>query len=120
MEYENLVDIARYDVPEFDDEYKKMINDGTLDADSGIHIVFSYVFVPLVIDAINSDNQDLEKRLFNFIEKMAESKDKKISEVVDFTIMEELHDNIPTEKLVSLLSGDESKRSLSCVLGYMN
>lgn len=120
MKYENLVNEARHDIPEFEAEYTKMINEGTLYADSGVHIVFSYAFVPLVIDAIKSNDQDLENRLFDFIEKMAESNDKLVSEVVDFTIMEELHDNVPNDTLIPLLKGDESKRSLSCVLGYMN
>lgn len=58
------------------------------------------------------------RKYFNFLEKTARSNDKLISEAVDFTVMQELHDVLPDDKLKPYL-GNESKVSLSAVSGYM-
>ena len=58
------------------------------------------------------------RKYFNFLEETARSNDKLISEVVDSTVMEELHDYLPDDKLKPYL-GNESKVSLSAVSGYM-
>lgn len=49
--------------------------------------------MPLVEKAIKEKDERQKKKYFEFLEKMAESKEKLISEIVDFTIMEELHDD---------------------------
>ena len=49
---------------------------------------------------------------------MARSNDKLISEVVESTVMEELHDYLSDDKFKPYL-GNESKVSLSAVSGYM-
>ena len=54
----------------------------------------------------------------HFLEEMARSNDKLISEVVESTVMEELHDYLSDDKFKPYL-GNESKVSLSAVSGYM-
>ena len=58
------------------------------------------------------------RKYFNFLEEMARSNDKLISEVVESTVMEELHDYLSDDKFKPYL-GNESKVSLSAVSGYM-
>ena len=106
MEYNELINDARKRIPEFDAEYRRQREEDILDADSGVHVVFAYAFVPIAVKAAESDDKNLQKEVFGFIEDMAKEKDKAVSEVC--------------EDILKPLLGRESLLSLSAVSGYMN
>ena len=119
MEYNELINDARKRIPEFDAEYRRQREEDILDADSGVHVVFAYAVVPRAVKAAESDDKNLQKEVFGFIEDMAKEKDKAVSEVCDFTVMEGLRDEV-SEDILKPLLGRESLLSLSAVSGYMN
>lgn len=114
----NLIDRAKKEVPGFREEYEKMVDEDVIDEETGAHIVFSYIFIPIAKKSIEEKNVEVRDKVFDFIEEMAESKDHTVSEVCDFTVMEELYDEYPTDVLIPLL-GKESKKSLSAISRYM-
>lgn len=118
MKYGELINETRREIPAFNTRYNKLVKDDIIDKDTGVHVIFSYVFVPLVEESMKKKETSLRKELFDFLEKMAAEKDKGISEVCDFTVMEELCDEFPRETLIPLM-GEESKKSLSAVSQYM-
>ena len=91
----------------------------SLTLESGVHVGCAFAFGPIAVTAAESDDKNLQKEVFGFIEDMAKEKDKAVSEVCDFTVMEGLRDEV-SEDILKPLLGRESLLSLSAVSGYMN
>lgn len=102
MDYESLLNSALEELPEFKKQYEKEIKEDSIDANSGMHTVFSIVFVPLLLKAMQSD-VELANRMFEFIEKMETSGSALVGEVSEFTIMEELCDELSDDELLPFL-----------------
>lgn len=111
MNYETLVERALEEIPEFNSFYYSELENNNLFEDSGVHVVFSYVFVPLFTRAIKSNNQELVKRLSEFLEKMEESDDVLVQEVSAFTVIEELADEFSSAELDEHLLPNSLKSS---------
>lgn len=114
----NLIKTAMAELPEFKEEYEKQIAEDIIDDETGLHIVFEYAFDPLVIEAVQSKDTEKCKRFFDFIEKMAESRDDDVMEVTDFSVMERLIGDIGKAELVKHL-GKYSMESFEQVGQYM-
>ena len=56
LTYENLIDNAKAFIPEFRTRYDEQIQADLIDKASGVHTVFSVVFVPLLQDSIKRFN----------------------------------------------------------------
>ena len=119
LKYETLLNDAFQDIPEFANEYKKMVKMGYFDDETGKHIVFSWAFVPLLKDAILNNNTMLSSRMLSFLEKMASSDDHLVQEVCDFTVLEELCDQVSPETVYPLL-GKSTKEGFHAISRYMN
>ena len=118
LQYDILVKMALSELPEFATKYNKMLNDGIFDNETGNHIVFSWTFVPLLKDAIKNNKTDLRDRMLGFLEKMAASDDHLVQEVCDFTVLEELCDEIPTKYLYPLL-GKHAREGYNAITKYL-
>lgn len=92
MKYEEIIGLARAEIPEFEKAYIKEVELDNIDDNSGVHTVFSFVFVPLFKKAINENDSELANRMALFLEKMESSGVQWVSEVVEFTVLEELCD----------------------------
>ena len=117
MNYKTLLFEVQKEIPEFGKKYKEALQKDLIDKESGMHTVFSYVFNPLLSEAIKKDQQ-LAKRMFNFVEKMAESPDKYVQEVCDFTILEEIGDEYADKEFVNFL-GPTTKKALKLIRQYI-
>lgn len=115
---DNLVIQAIKAVPEFEKEYNRQISDGILDKDDGNHIVFSYAFVPILINAIKDNNQALQEKVFAFVERMAASQDHLVVEVCDYSILEALNDEFDYSTLNKLF-GEKTKEGYEAIKQYM-
>lgn len=117
LNYKNLLTHAQKEIEEFNQSYMEECKRGTIDVNSGLHTIFSLVFVPLLISALKSDLH-LAKKMFDFIEKMETSEDVLVQEVSQFTVLEELADSFQDDELVSYL-GKNTKLSMADVRQYI-
>lgn len=92
LTYDNLIQEAQNDLPMFKAKYDQLIEDDVIDIKSGVHIVFGYVFTPILIQAIKNDDKELARIMFSFLEQMASSKDNLVVEVCDQSVLEALND----------------------------
>lgn len=93
LTYDDLVLHARNTLGEFEKQYQKELRKDSIDGESGAHTVFSLVFVPLLEKALRTDDS-LAKTFFDYIELMETEGDQHVSEVAEFTVLEELLDNV--------------------------
>ena len=117
LTYDNLVKEAKK-ITEFSRLYNRLVLEDEIDEDTGNHIVFSYVFNPLLFNAIKTGNDQLTKQLLDFLENMAKSKDNLVQEVCDFTVLEELQGVIPETTLYPLL-GEKTKEGFLAIRQYL-
>lgn len=64
-----------------------------VDENDGMHIMFSYVVIPFVLRLIRSNDHMKLKIAFDYFEQMALSQSNDITEVLEFTIIENLMSN---------------------------
>jgi len=114
---ENLLDEALNKLPSFNSKYHELIAKDEIDNNSGNHIVFNYAFVPLLEEYITNKNIEGMNLFLGFLEEMASSDDYEVNEVCDYSILEQLHDDIPDIKLFPLL-GEKSKQGFLAIRQY--
>lgn len=118
LTYENLVFSANERIPEVKEYYDALVKKDVIDSKSGNHIVFGYVYVPVLTDAIKSDKTELVKNMFSFLEEMASSDDGHIVEVCDQSVLEALNDEFD-DKLLFPLMGENTKVGFAALKSYM-
>lgn len=118
IKIDDLLKKALKEVPVFKDEYERLIDIDEIDTESGEQIAFSYAFTPKLVEAIENDDKIVYDNMLEFVEKMAESTDVRVSEVCDYAIMEVLNDNFTKERLWPLF-GEKTKESYNAVKEYM-
>lgn len=91
MNYNNLVSDMLNRFPELKFEYEKLLSEGLLDADSGVHTIFSVLFNPRLIREIENRSA-LSFRMMEFVADMDDSDDRLVGEVAQFTVLEEVCD----------------------------
>lgn len=104
MNYSNLLESV-LQIPQIKTKYEKELSRGILLAkDSGMHTVFSVVFVPVLKDAINNKNISLINQLLTFLDKMETSGDSDVAGVCEFTVLEEILDEYDDKEIVPYFS----------------
>lgn len=118
MDYENLVQVAKEEISEFHSAYSEAIQKDDIDENSGVHTIFSMVFVPLFRKALDSGNDSLVQRMALFVEEMETSQDVHVQEVAGFTVLEELCDEYDAATLESVML-DNTKNTLRDIRKYI-
>ena len=116
--YNNLISKALEAVPEFNDEYNRLIKRNIIDAESGNHIVFAYAFTPVLIEAIRTNNKPLQEVMFGFLEEMASSEDRLVVEVCDYSVLEEINDETDLYSIIDLM-GPKTREGVDAIKQYM-
>ena len=90
MTYETLYDEFVQLFP--DDRYivKQMAEDASAEPSDGMHIMFGMVIVPFLMYLLAQGNKQKIAIAFDFFEKMAKSEDSMISEVLEFSVLEDI------------------------------
>ena len=88
MTYKTLLEDALNTLPILKTEYAENINEKIIDEDAGMHIVFSYVFVPVLEKALNEDDEITIRDLFDYLEKMSLCEDSDVVAVCDQSVLE--------------------------------
>ena len=70
-----------------------MAEEVSAEPSDGMHIMFGMVIVPYVMELMASCNDFKLKLCFRFFEQMANEEDAMISEVLEFTVLENLISN---------------------------
>lgn len=79
-------------IPELKPFYNRELKEW--DEFPGNHNIFGNVLNPFLIKLLEEENHELlKKRIFNFLEAMAQSEDVKIQEVLTVTVLERLGDS---------------------------
>lgn len=106
--------------PENLEKIKAIAADSLVEDSDGMHVLFGMVVIPFVKDLLNNNQTDKITTAFEFFENMAKSTDEMVSEVLEFTIMEDFISE-GKEFLSKCLPymGSETKKSCQAVMKYM-
>lgn len=92
----------------------------SVEPSDGMHIMFGIVVVPFILKLVEEKNDEKLKIAFDFFEQMECSKNTMISEVLEFTVLEDL---ISQEKSVlnycKSYMGKETLKGCQIVERYM-
>lgn len=106
--------------PKNSEKIKAIAADSLVEDSDGMHVLFGMVVIPFVKDLLNNNQTDKITTAFEFFENMAKSTDEMISEVLEFTILEDFISE-GKEFLSKCLPymGPETKKSCQAVMKYM-
>lgn len=118
MNYNDLILMASNYIDEFKKQYLIDLERDNIDKDSGVHTVFSLVFNPVLFNAISNNDEALINKMFKFMEAMETSGDIYVSEVLEFTILEELADEFYESEITKYM-GAETKMAYNEISRYI-
>lgn len=101
LTYNNLIEKALEKLPEFKKAYNELPNKLVYE-DSGSHIVFELVFANELMKLIKDKNISAND-FFDFMVDMIESKDVKVQEVCEQSVIESICDEFTDEQLKPFL-----------------
>ncbi len=90
MNYENLFDCFLECMGKESSTINELAKKENVNAADGMHMVFGVVVIKYLIDNIKEAEEEIVDKIFGFFEKMAQSEDAMVCEVLEFTILEEL------------------------------
>ena len=90
MNYNSLYSDFRALFPEEAYKLDLLAAKANADEEDGMHVMFSFVVIPFILEALNTGNTELLKRAFDFFDKMAADDSADITEVLEFTVIENL------------------------------
>ena len=90
MEYEMLYNDFIKAFPDDINELQEIADSAVAEPSDGMHIMFGMVVVLFLIKLIENDEEKKLREAFAFFEKMAEMDDPMISEVLEFTVLEDI------------------------------
>ena len=116
MNYNDIYDDFIKIFPDDITIFEKLAEENAAYKEDGMHIVFGMIVVPYLIQIVKNDKEKA-KKAFDYIEDMEKSGNPKISEVVEFTILESLVDLDDKSILESCIDymGDETKEALNSI-----
>lgn len=93
MSYDKLYNEFKSLFIEKTDILDKLAKDANAEESDGMHIMFSFVVIPFVIELLKQDDRQNLIKAFAFFEEMAASASSEITEVLEFTVIENLMSN---------------------------
>lgn len=101
MNYKNLYADFHALFPDCADELKKFAKKADADETDGMHILFSFVVIPFVMHLLEKSDDGKLSKAFDYFEKMASSDSADVTEVLEFTVVENLmsHGQLVYDKL---------------------
>jgi len=90
VKYEEISQLLIKEFPELEEKYRKEL-EWWDDEEPGPHNIYGDVLNPYLLDLLRKENHNKKLRdIFSFLEELANSDNKKVQEVVTFTILERL------------------------------
>lgn len=105
MEYETLYDRFVQCFPDDSSRIQEIAECAAAEPTDGMHIMFGMVVVPFLMELLEECKEEKLKVAFDYFERMAEVDDSMISEVLEFTVLEDLisRGNLILEKCKSYM-----------------
>ena len=120
MKYELLYADFKKIFPEDKAYFNAVETTEHIDGDDGMHVLFGMVVAPFIVKLVDGHADSKLQKAFDFFEKMEQTKDPMICEVLEFTILE---DFISRGKefvdQCKAYMGPETKESYESVAKYM-
>lgn len=120
MEYNNLYNEFLELFPEDAVMLNRKAAELSVETSDGMHVMFGTVVVPFVVQLVEKKDADKLKLAFEFFERMATSDDPHISEVLEFTVLEDI---VSLDKgyldCCKSYMGSETRKSCQSVEKYM-
>ena len=114
MQYEKLYDEFKKLFPEDAEKLDELAKAQSAQPTDGMHIMFGMVVVPFLLGLLSENENEKLKVAFEFLEKMAKSKDALIAEVLEFSVLEDFISQ--DEEVLSKLKGYMGPKTLeSCI-----
>lgn len=112
-EFKKYVDVSENDL-------SKYINENNIDEQDGMHVWFEFVVTPFLLDAIKNNKTNEITKSFEFIELCLNSKDKEITEVIEFSLLEGIVADIGINiNVLGKYLGNETKKSIVSIKKYI-
>lgn len=93
LTYENLAEKMIEAIPELAPQYQQEL-EWWGEEEPGAHNIYGDILTPYLISLLKSDSQEgILKRIFAFLEKLANHEDVHVQEVVAFSVCEQLGDH---------------------------
>ena len=118
INHEVLIEEAKRAIPAFAEEYEKMISKDTIDAESGLHTVFSLIFVPMLLEAAKKNDREALSPMISFIERMIAEGDEDVVNVCEITVIEESFEELTRKQIYKIL-GTETRKSVDYARQFM-
>ncbi len=90
MKYETLFEEFIKLFPDDEQKLLQIAEKKSVESSDGMHVVFGMVIVPFLMELLEQKNEKKLEKIFIFFEKMAEADDPMISEVLEFTVLEDI------------------------------
>lgn len=119
LNYNTLIVDACNQFSKVKELYNEELKKDSLDMDSGHHTFFSFCFVPVLKSGIINSDNNLIRKMFDYIEKMENSEDDNVGEVADFTILEELLDKFGLSEIEQYM-GVNTKKAAKLINRYID
>ena len=84
-------------VPEIETTVRKKMVEEEIAEEDGMHIIFSFIIVPLLKEWCKTDKQ-ITNKVFGFFENMACSNDTDVLEILDYSVLEPIADMDKSER----------------------
>ncbi len=113
MKYDELTNLLIKEIVELKSVYEQELEwwDGQ---SPGAHNIFGDVLNPYLIELLNENREKTKlKKIFKFLEEMANSEDELLKEVLACTVLERLGDDKAILEIAKRYMG-ESSRKISC------
>ena len=90
MKYETLYEEFARRFPDDKQRLEEIAKTASAEPSDGMHIMFGMVVVPFLMELLKNNDEKKLNTAFAFFEQMAETDNPMISEVLEFTILEDI------------------------------
>ena len=115
MKYELLYSEFTNLFPDDKQNLEQLTERASVDSSDGMHIIFGMVVIPFLMELVRKDEKEKLNRAFEFFEKMANSENSLISEVLEFTILEDIVSG--GKDILNICKGYMGPKTLECCDG---
>ena len=117
--YDNAYEKFKLKFNENNDFFIQKENELSVDNSDGAHIKFGTIVIPYLYHLVDLNNVTKIKECFSFFDDMSKSKDKELTEVVQFSILEDIVTNEEYYNILKDYFTDEMKTYIPYLHKYL-
>ena len=117
--YANAYEKFKFKFHDDSDFFVQKENESSVDNTDGAHIQFGMVVIPYLYHLVDLNEVSKIKKCFNFFDDMSKTKDKELTEVVQFSILEDIVTNEEYYNILKDYFTDEMKTYIPYLHKYL-